>query len=212
VADDERKDPVEDHAAAPGGEGAGADPPREDLADAADDDGPSEAQGEGGDDGEDPDPDPDQAAAADDRDATAPPGGDPKTARKRRGFSFSWWWLLPAAMVVEFYVYGRNGYIDVCVGKEGATDFSLIGQRRTDENRWKFPRCEQRTNLGLRSTYGDKLADGVKVACRQATLFRNQGEAAACEAAENGWQHEVRTSFCPPWDPNYYEHLFWFLK
>lgn len=130
----------------------------------------------------------------------------------RSGRKWSWWWLLPAAMLIEFYVYGHNGYIDVCVGKEGQTDFSLVGQPRTDENRWKFPRCERRTNLGLRSTYEDKLADGVKVACRQATLFRNQGEAAQCEAADKGWVHQVDTSFCPPWDPNYYKHLFWFLQ
>ena len=134
-------------------------------------------------------------------------GGEGKVGRK-----FSWWWLLPAAMLVEFYIYGRHGYIDVCVGKEGQTDFTLVGKARTDDNRWKFPRCERRTNLGLRSTYDEKLADGVKVACRQATLFRNQGEAAQCETAEGGWVHQVDTSFCPPWDPNYYKHLFWFLQ
>lgn len=115
-------------------------------------------------------------------------------------------------MVIEFWVYGRNGYIDVCVGKEGHTDFSLRDQARTDENRWKFPRCESRTNLGLRSHYDERVEEATKVACRGATLFRFQGEADRCEAGEAGWAREVSSRFCPPWDPAYYEHLFWFLK
>lgn len=122
------------------------------------------------------------------------------------------WWLLPIAVVVEFWFYGHNGYLDVCVGKEGQTDFALAGSDRTDENRWKFPRCETELNLGLRSEYDDKVAAATKAACRGATLFRNRGESAQCERQENGWQRQVDARFCPPWDPNYYEHLFWFLK
>mgnify|MGYP001325408932 CR=1 FL=1 len=151
-------------------------------------------------------------ADADEPDAHAGQAATKREGEAKRGRKFSLWWILPAAMLVEFYVYGRNGYIDVCVGKQGQTDFSLVGQPRTDDNRWKFPRCERRINLGLRSSYDEKLADGVKVACRQATLFRHQGESAQCEAADGGWVHQVDTSFCPPWDPNYYKHLFWFLQ
>jgi hypothetical protein len=134
--------------------------------------------------------------------------GEPPPGRRR----ISLWWLLPVAMVVEFWVYGHNGYIDVCVGKEGHTDFTLKDQARTDENRWKFPRCERRTNLGLRSHYDERVEEATKVACRGATLFRFQGEAKACEAGESGWTREVTSRFTPPWDPAYYEHLFWFLK
>ena len=136
-------------------------------------------------------------------------GTKPERSSRRR---ISLWWLLPAAMVVEFWVYGRNGYIDVCVGKEGHTDFTLKDQARTDENRWKFPRCESRTNLGLRSHYDERVEEATKVACRGATLFRFQGEAKQCEAGDGGWGREVTSRFCPPWDPAYYEHLFWFLK
>jgi hypothetical protein len=139
--------------------------------------------------------------------ATRPAAPDP--AKRRR---ISLWWLLPAAMVVEFWVYGHNGYIDVCVGKEGHTDFTLEGEARTDENRWKFPRCESRTNLGLRSHFDERVEEATKVACRGATLFRFQGEAKQCEAGEGGWKRQVKSRFCPPWDPAYYEHLFWFLQ
>jgi hypothetical protein len=122
------------------------------------------------------------------------------------------WWALPVLMVVEFYVYGHNGRLEICVGKEGDTDFSLVGQERTDDNRWKFPRCETRENLGLRSQYDEAVKEGIEAACRGATIFRHQGQAKACAAGEQGWQHRVEGHFVPPWDPAYYRHLFWFLQ
>ena len=115
-------------------------------------------------------------------------------------------------MVIEFYVYGHNGRLEICVGKEGDTDFSLVGQERTDANRWKFPRCETRENLGLRSQHDAKVKEGIEAACRGATIFRHQGEAKVCVAGEQGWQHRVEGRFVPPWDPAYYRHLFWFLQ
>ena len=147
--------------------------------------------------------DPDRTTSAD---TTASAKGEGKRWTSRL------WWALPILMVVEFYAYGHNGRLEVCVGKQGHTDFSLVGQERTDDNRWKFPRCETRLNLGLRSQYDEKVAEGTKVACRGATIFRHQGEAKACVAAEQGWEHRVDASFVPPWDPAYYEHLFWFLQ
>lgn len=163
-----------------------------------------EAEGEGSSGSHDrasPEPEPEPAKPV-------APAETTRASRRR----ISLWWLLPAAMVVEFWVYGHNGYIDVCVGKEGQTDFTLEGEARTDENRWKFPRCESRTNLGLRSHFDERVDEATKVACRGATLFRFQGEAKQCEAGEAGWKREVKSRFCPPWDPAYYEHLFWFLQ
>lgn len=122
------------------------------------------------------------------------------------------WWALPILMVVEFYVYGHNGRLEICVGKEGDTDFSLVGQARTDDNRWKFPRCETRLNLGLRSQKQAKIEEGTKVACRGATIFRHQGESKACVDRAKGWVHRVEGHFVAPWEPAYYQHLFWFLQ
>ncbi len=135
----------------------------------------------------------------------------PRPARPRRWTS-KLWWALPVLMIVEFYFYGHNGRLEICVGKQGDTDFALVGQKRTDDNRWKFPRCETRLNLGLRSQYDTQVAEGTEVACRGATIFRYKGEAKACTAAEQGWQHRVEGHFVPPWDPAYYEHLFWFFQ
>jgi hypothetical protein len=146
----------------------------------------------------------DEAAAK----ASAPKPAAPPARRRASRL----WWALPVLMVVEFYVYGRDGRLEICVGKEADTDFSLVGQERTDENRWKFPRCETRENLGLRSQREAKVAEGLEVACRGATIFRHQGQAKACVAGEEGWQHRVEGHFVPPWDPSYYRHLFWFLQ
>jgi len=175
----------------------------EDASSSEDDEGASESSAK---EDSDSDSDSDSDDGATKSDSSAKSDDDPPKKSSKI------WWLLPIAVIVEFWIYGHNGYLDVCVGKEGQTDFALAGAERTDDNRWKFPRCETELNLGLRSEYDDKVAAATKVACRGATLFRNRGEAAQCERQEDGWQRQVDARFCPPWDPNYYEHLFWFLK
>jgi hypothetical protein len=149
------------------------------------------------------------------REASGEKSGDAGRKRakkdKDKGGGGRWWLVLLAVLVVEFYVYGRNGDIEVCVGKQDVHDFSLIGQERTDENRWKFPRCEARVNLGLRSQYDELVEDATNVACRGATLFRNRGEGPQCVAGTDGWTKQVDTSYIWPWDSRYYEHLLWFL-
>ena len=131
---------------------------------------------------------------------------------RARAGGVKWWWFLIAALVIEFWLYGRRGHIDVCVGKDGETDFALVGRERTDENRWKFPRCEARLNLGLKSHYDETVDEALHVACRGATIFHHQGEGKMCVAADKGWIHRIEVSHCPPWHGHFYEHLFWFLR
>ncbi len=156
-----------------------------------------------------------QAASADakpEADAVAAAGTDTKSRpaeAKRRGSR--WWYLLLAVLLVEFYVYGRRAEIQVCVGKQGEHDFGLLGQERDDSNRWRFPRCEVRENLGLRSDFDALLDNATQSACRGQTMLRNRGEGPACIAQEDGWQRQIDSSFIPPWDNRYYEHLLWFL-
>ncbi len=209
----EQPDPASDGAAAKGSDdeddaGEPEDPASDGAAAKASDDEDDEDDA-----GEQPDPASDGAessAAAKASDDERSPARAPTPAKK--GWGSRLWWALPIAMVIEFYAYGHNGRLEICVGKEGHTDFSLVGQERTDHNRWKFPRCETRENLGLRSQYDERVAEGLKVACRGATIFRHQGEAKECVAGNKGWQHRISGHFVPPWDPAYYEHLFWFLK
>ncbi len=136
---------------------------------------------------------------------------EPKDAKAAKGRGSRWWYLLLAVLLVEFYVYGSRGEIQVCVGKEGQHDFALLGQTRDDSNRWKFPRCETRENLGLRSNHDVMVEDAAKGACRGQTMLRNRGEGKACLEQADGWSHQVDTRFIPPWDRRYYEHLLWFL-
>ena len=67
-------------------------------------------------------------------------------------------------------------------------------------------------NLGLRSHYDERVKEAVAVACRGATLFRNRGESKPCLEQADGWQHRVDARYVWPWDPRFYEHLFWFLQ
>jgi len=154
-----------------------------------------------------------QTSAAEPEETAAPAAdaepGSEKPAEKKRGSR--WWYLLLVVLVVEFYVYGSRGEIEVCVGKEGQHDFALLGQERDDTNRWKFPRCELRENLGLRSNFDVLVEDATKGACRGQTLLRNRGEGKACLEQADGWKRQVDTRFVPPWDSRYYEHLLWFL-
>ncbi|MEM6292942.1 MAG: hypothetical protein AAGA54_16830 [Myxococcota bacterium] len=136
--------------------------------------------------------------------------GGPEAAKDVPKRGSRWWYALLLILVVEFYVYGRRGEIEVCVGKEGVHDFALLGQERDDTNRWKFPRCETRVNLGLKSNYELLVEDAAKNACRGQTMLKHRGEGPACVKQTQSWQHQTQTSFIPPWDRRYYEHLLWF--
>jgi hypothetical protein len=133
----------------------------------------------------------------------------PKERPRRK---IPWGWLVVVVLVVEFGIYGSKGHIEVCVGKEDAHDFELVGQERTDENRWQFPRCESRMNLGLRSRYDEQVDDAVRVACRGATMIQHRGESGSCVAAEAGWLQRIEASPCPPWHRHFWASLLWFLR
>lgn len=135
----------------------------------------------------------------------ATPAGEP-----RRDRSTLYWALgVVALLCVELYFYGRNGMIQVCVAKEGVHDFALVGQMRTDENRWKFPYCEERVNLGLRSDFDELARGAVKNACRRATLLHFQKETDACVALEKHWRRKVITRQVMPWERSFYRRLLW---
>jgi hypothetical protein len=119
-----------------------------------------------------------------------------------------WVTIVLVLLGIELFYYGSKGDIKVCVGKEGTHDFALIGQERSDQNRWKFPFCEDRVNLGLRSHFDELGRDAVKVACRRATLMHFKDEQAACNGGDKNWKRKVITKQILPWDRRFYRRLF----
>lgn len=139
---------------------------------------------------------------------TAQPGAA-AAAPKRDRSTLYWTIAIVSLVLVELYFYGRRGAFMVCVAKEGVHDWNLIGQQRNDQNRWKFPFCEERKNLGLRSEFDELAGAAVKTACHRATLMHYKTEESACIAMEKGWRRRVITRQIMPWEKSFYRRLFW---
>lgn len=139
--------------------------------------------------------------------AASPPAVEPA----RSGWG-KWFWVgLVVVFAIELVVYGYRGAIEVCVGRAGVTDFGLKGQPRTEGNRAAYPECHQTRNIGLKSGYEDAVQESAIYACRRATLFQGQDALLACSAGIEPFQHKVDAGFVPPWEPDFYRRLFWFL-
>jgi hypothetical protein len=122
-----------------------------------------------------------------------------------------WIGLVLTILCVELYVFGSRGQIEACVGREGQSDFSLIGAPRTEKNRAKVPMCETRYNVGMRSVYDEAREESLYAACRRATMIRGDRERAACFGGLAGWQQQVTTRFVWPWEKPFYQRMFWFI-
>jgi hypothetical protein len=155
-----------------------------------------------------------RADAEQDRDA---PKGERK-AGKRKGTKQDrdgpgrWVWLaLLVIAVVEVWLFGNRGHIEVCVGREGEHDFALLGSPRNEDNTRRYPTCEKRLNVGITSHFDEARDDAMIHACRRATILRGREVALKCALAIEGWEHRLSSSWCPPWHDHYYQRLFWFL-
>ena len=140
------------------------------------------------------------------RDAPSP-NTEPSRWAALRG---RWWILLVAIGILELYLFGSRGHVQVCVAREGVHDFSLLGSERTDDNTHRFPTCEDRLNIGITSHFDEVVESATIHACTRANILRSTTEKAICVIKQDGWQHRVGTSWCPPWHDHYYKRLFWF--
>jgi hypothetical protein len=140
---------------------------------------------------------------------SAPPGLFTRVRERMRG---KLWLVLLAAGLFELWLFGRRGHIEVCVGRQGVHDFALLGQPRTEENTQRYPSCEKRLNIGVRSHFDELVEDGMLHACRRATILRGKDATLACAIKFEGWEHRVAVEHCPPWHDHYYQRLFWFLR
>ncbi len=150
---------------------------------------------------------PEQEAAAP-SDASSPTGdAAPKPGRARY-----LWVVLLGIGLLEVWLFGRRGHVEVCVAKEGVHDFALIGQKRTDANTRQYPTCDKRLNLGITSSYEDAVKDAELHACHRANILRGKEATLICAIEQEGWQHRLTEQHCPPWHDHYYKRMFWFLQ
>lgn len=112
-----------------------------------------------------------------------------------------------AVLAGELYIYGHDGWIRVCVGREGVTDLSLLEQPRTHGGSGGYPVCAEQLNLGMYSRSNEAAREALDVACaRGAALLR--GDKTDCLRKERGWLRQVDKEHVPPWDDRLYRRLF----
>ena len=137
------------------------------------------------------------------------PATEREGTRSRRGRLI--WLAIAAFGLAELWLFGAKGDIRVCVAREGEHDLALVDTPRTEENTQRYPSCERRSNVGLRSHFDERVEDAMLHACRRATILRGKEATIACALQEGGWHHRVEANWVPPWNPTYYQRLFWFL-
>lgn len=144
-----------------------------------------------------------------DADASDDESKDEGDVPKRR---IPWLAIILVIAAVELFLFGNRGRIQVCVAKEGVHDFDLVDTPRTDDNAARYPSCETRLNIGMKSRYDDLKTDAVVQACRRANMFRGKEAILTCAVEADGWTHRVTADFVKPWEPEYRDKLFWFLE
>lgn len=152
-----------------------------------------------------------KGAARKRRKGTSTDASPPEAPRDDDRGGRPWWALVLLIALVELYVFGSRGAVELCVAKEGEHDFALLGQERTPDNTRRFPTCETRLNIGLVSHHDEVREEAMYLACRRATVFRGQEALLRCVEREEGWTHRLASTFVPPWDRRYYRRLLWFL-
>lgn len=110
---------------------------------------------------------------------------------------------------IEIYVYGHDGDIEVCVGIDKLTDYTIRAETRTKANATKHPFCAKRVNLGMWSK-SDELADAaLKEACGAASRVVGAEHRQKCIRRDDPWTRFVEKKQIPPWDPRLYRRLLW---
>lgn len=131
---------------------------------------------------------------------------EPQRSRRRLPMS-AWVAGVLAVLAGELYIYGHDGWIRVCVGREGITDLSLLEQPRTHGGSGGYPVCAEQLNLGMYSRSDEAAREALEVACvRGAALLR--GDKTHCLRKERGWLRRVDKEQIPPWDSRLYRRLF----
>jgi IS1 family transposase len=145
------------------------------------------------------------AKPAEAKPAESKPAEAKPAEKKKRGY---WLWVVLVLLAAELVVYGHSGRIEVCVGLDGATDFSLKNQARTKENFRSVPQCADRLNVGMYDHAEDQARSALQDACGRATMV-NKKEFTNCVNRSNKWTRQVTKDQIYPWDKRFYRRLFW---
>lgn len=122
-------------------------------------------------------------------------------------------YVWPALVLIglfEVWLFGRRGHIEVCVAKDGVHEFGLLEEKRTDANTRQYPTCDKGLNLGILGSYDETLESTMVRACHRANILVGREATLICAVKEDGWQHRVTETHCPPWHDHYYQRMFWF--
>ena len=148
------------------------------------------------------------ATSASEADAGASTSAPHKQDSEKKGRATTWAWVVGIVTILaaELYVYGHDGWIRVCIGKEGKTDFTLLDKPRQPGSSGPFPICAERLNLGMYSNGDDIAREALEHACfRGATLMG--GDQRDCIRKDEGWTRRVDKQHIPPWDRRLYRRL-----
>lgn len=137
--------------------------------------------------------------------------GDADDRVRERRNTLIWVAAIGLLLTIELYLFGRNGYIDVCIGRDGITDFGLVGEPVTQETSRKAPLCQRRHNLGMQSRYDEELKAGLRQACQRANATFGTRDVMSCINGKDPWAHWIASEQVPPWHEAFYKQMLWFL-
>jgi hypothetical protein len=110
---------------------------------------------------------------------------------------------------VELFVYGHDGYIQVCVGIKEITKFESRNEPKSKENARYHPFCAERMNLGMWTSSDEQSQDALKDACHAAARVVGMERKQDCIRNDDPWTRFVDIRQVMPWDPRLYRRLFW---
>jgi hypothetical protein len=151
-----------------------------------------------------------ESAKAETPAAMADLGTDTLRRRERRN-TLIWVSALGTLFTVELVVFGYNGYVDVCVGREGVTDFALSNRAAGTDDAQKMPLCQRRHNLGMQSRYDEEAKAGLRQACQRASAMFGTRDWSSCVSGSGGWTRRITGHQVPPWHEPFYREMLWFL-
>jgi hypothetical protein len=110
---------------------------------------------------------------------------------------------------IELYIYGHDGYVQVCVGIQEITKFELRHEVKTKANAKHHPFCAERMNLGMWSSSEEHGKAALEEACHSAARVVGMERKQHCLRNDDPWKRFVDTQQVMPWDPRFYRRLLW---